>query len=220
MRATLGTGSDRGESALGVVTSLLVPSLRSGLASATCGATILERRPDSGRRSPARANICFLGISADDPVPRSSPHARADWPKTFTAKTRRNHRVEGSNSRTTTTTRRRRRRRRRRTRPPTFTDLANHSSQRRLQPRAQPRAISVTSVSSVVRNDPLDSWTGPCRAGRRFFHHRGHGGHGGVRQPRLSQGRPADRCNHLLLGLRNSGVRRAVARGMASVRFS
>ena len=39
----------------------------------------------------------------------------------------------------------------------------------RIRPRAQPRATSVTSVSSVVKNDPLDSWTGPCGAGRCFF---------------------------------------------------
>ena len=39
---------------------------------------------------------------------------------------------------------------------------------------AQPRVISVTSVSSVVRIDPLDSWTGACRAGGRFYAPRSH----------------------------------------------
>ena len=51
----------------------------------------------------------------------------------------------------------------------TNTNTNNNNAHRFIQqfcsewiwPRTQPRAISVTSVSSVV-NDPLESWMGPC----------------------------------------------------------
>jgi hypothetical protein len=76
---------------------------------------------------------------------------------------------------------------------------------------AQPRAISVTSVSSEVRNDPLDSWTGPGRAGRRFFTTEGTEG----TEDTEALGSLAShttglriRFNHFLLGSRNSGVAR------------
>jgi hypothetical protein len=47
--------------------------------------------------------------------------------------------------------------------------FANNSFRRRVRSSAQARAISVTSVSSVVKNDLLDPWRISGWAGRCWF---------------------------------------------------
>jgi len=73
----------------------------------------------------------------------------------------------------------------------------------------------VTSVSSVVKNDAPRPVEDSGSGGQVLFHRRGHGGHGGVRQPRLAHGPSADPIQPFLLVRDNSGVIRAAAAAVA-----
>jgi len=114
------------------------------------------------------------------------------------------------------TTRRRVRRGRRVRKQRRITGLAENSLQKRIAPRAQPRATSVTSVYSVVRTTPARPTPEFSQGRESFFHHRGHGGHRDVRQPRLSPGRPADLVQPFFL--RSEPKKRPVRGGPASRR--